>query len=76
MRVALAGVHQFHATKPMHRLAGPLGVTASTLDPESSDRDSNPREAFNMHGLYPTFEDQLIVRAFHALFLLRATLCF
>ena len=28
-------------------ISGPRGVTVSTLDSESSDRGSNPREAFS-----------------------------
>ena len=48
--VAFAGVHLPHATKPIRFFSGPRGVTVSTLDPESGNRGSNPREACNTYG--------------------------
>ena len=41
----------------------PRGVTVSTLDPESSDRGSNPREAFASAPLSPSADDGTAARA-------------
>ena len=39
-------------------LTWPRGVTVSTLDSESSDRGSNPREALALNSLRPGLTDQ------------------
>ena len=50
--------HCYHCCKRIHSVASwPHGVTVSTLDSESSDRGSNPREAF------ACVEDQLVCEA-------------
>ena len=43
---AALGIPNFNNFWPFLK-SGPRGVTVSTLDPESSDRGSNPREAFH-----------------------------